>query len=61
MCFLSIYLAQGVISHGAVDTNKLKRTRTVLKGEERSVCVCVHACLQYSCSLLFSCTIPGRE
>lgn len=45
MCFLSIYLAQGVISHGAVDTNKLKRKRTVLKGEERSVCVraCVPA------------------
>lgn len=56
MCFLSIYLAQGVISH--VDTNKLKRKRTVLKGEERSVGVCVRACVR-ACSTAVPCCFPA--
>lgn len=55
MRFLSIYFGAGGHFLGAVDTNKLKCERTVLKGEGGGVCV------HYSCSLLFPCSIPGRE
>lgn len=53
MCFLSIYFGAGGHFLGAVDSNKLKCERTVLKGEEGSVCACITAVpccffLQYS-------------